>query len=130
MASITYDIEIPSPIPAAKMYKAVVLDADTLIPKIMPQAIKNVEILEGDGGVGTVKLIHFGEGSQYKTVKHRVDALDTENLTTATALLKNRSIYQAKGGFELSEEKIKEGKEKGMAMFKAIEAYLQANPQA
>ncbi|KAL0456913.1 UNVERIFIED_CONTAM: Major allergen Pru ar 1 [Sesamum latifolium] len=158
MASFTYDIEIPSPIPAAKMYKAVVLDADTLIPKIMPQAIKNVEILEGDGGVGTVKLVHFGEGSQYKSVKHRVDALDTENLTHSYSIVegdalmgglesityhvkivptedggcicKNRSIYHAKGGFELSEEKIKEGKEKGVAMFKAIEAYLQANPQA
>ncbi|KAL2230143.1 major allergen Pru ar 1-like [Sesamum indicum] len=158
MASITYDIEIPSPIPAAKMYKAVVLDADTLIPKIMPQAIKNVEILEGDGGVGTIKLIHFGEGSQYKSVKHRVDALDTENLTHSYSIVegdalmgglesityhvkivptedggcicKNRSIYQAKGGFELTEEKIKEGKEKAMAMFKAIEAYLQANPEA
>ncbi|KAL0293245.1 UNVERIFIED_CONTAM: Major allergen Pru ar 1 [Sesamum calycinum] len=81
MGAITYDIEIPSSIPAAKMFKAVVLDADTLIPKVMPQAIKSVEVLEGDGGVGTVKIIHFGEGSQYKSAKHRVDALDTENLT-------------------------------------------------
>ncbi|KAL0283750.1 UNVERIFIED_CONTAM: Major allergen Pru ar 1 [Sesamum angustifolium] len=137
MVSITYDVEIPSPIPATKMYKAVVLDSDTLIPKIMPQAIKNVEILEGDGSVGTVKLIHFGEGSQYKSVKHHVDALDTENLTHSYSIVedggcicKNRSIYHAKGGFELSEEKIKEGKEKAMAMFKAIEAYLQAKPEA
>ncbi|KAL0414213.1 UNVERIFIED_CONTAM: Major strawberry allergen Fra a 1-3 [Sesamum radiatum] len=52
MVAITYDTEIPSPIPAAKMFKALVLDADTLIPKIVPQAIKSVEILEGDGGVG------------------------------------------------------------------------------
>ncbi|KAL0430464.1 UNVERIFIED_CONTAM: Major strawberry allergen Fra a 1-3 [Sesamum radiatum] len=80
MGAITYDIEIPSSIPATKMFKAVVLDADTLIPKIMPQAIKNVEILEGDGGVGTVKIIHFGEGSQYKSAKHRVDAIDTERI--------------------------------------------------
>ncbi|KAL0315005.1 UNVERIFIED_CONTAM: Major strawberry allergen Fra a 1-3 [Sesamum calycinum] len=81
MGAITYDIEIPSSIPAAKMFKAVVLDADTLIPKIMPQAIKSIEILEGDGGVGTVKIIHFSEGSPYKSAKHRVDA-------TATPLLR------------------------------------------
>ncbi|KAH6816096.1 hypothetical protein C2S53_015247 [Perilla frutescens var. hirtella] len=158
MGAITYDIEIPSSIPAAKMYKAVVLDADTLIPKIMPQAIKNVEILEGDGGVGTVKLIHFGEGSQYKSVKHRVDAIDTENLTHTYSIVegdalmgvvesityhikivptedggcicKNRSIYNTKADAEISQEKIKEGKEKAMAMFKAIEAYLHANPDA
>ncbi|KAH6820950.1 hypothetical protein C2S53_015252 [Perilla frutescens var. hirtella] len=156
MVAITYDIEIPSPVPAAKIFKAVVLDADALIPKIMPQAIKNVEILEGDGGVGTVKVIHFGEGSQYKSVKHRVDAIDKENLTHTYSIIegdalsdviesityhikivpteeggsicKNRSIYNTKGDAQISEEKIKEGKEKATAMFKAIEAYLQANP--
>ncbi|PIM98483.1 hypothetical protein CDL12_29036 [Handroanthus impetiginosus] len=158
MGAITYDMEIPSSIPASKMFKAVVLDADTLIPKIMPQAVKNVEILEGDGGVGTVKLIHFGEGSQYKSVKHRVDAIDTENLTHSYSIIegdalkgvldsityhikvvptedggcicKNRSIYHTKDNVEISEENIKEGKEKAMVMFKAIEAYLQANPDA
>ncbi|KAK4425397.1 Major allergen Pru ar 1 [Sesamum alatum] len=94
MVAITYDIEIPSSIPAAKMYKAVVLDADALIPnsKIMPQAIKNVEVLEGDGGVGTVKLVHFGEGSQYKSVKHRVDAIDIENLTHSYSIVEGDAL--------------------------------------
>ncbi|KAH6820542.1 hypothetical protein C2S53_018590 [Perilla frutescens var. hirtella] len=158
MGAITFDIEIPSSIPAAKMFKAMVLDADTLIPKIMPQAIKNIQILEGDGGVGTVKVIHFGEGSQYKSVKHRVDAIDKENMTHTYSIVegdtlsgviesityhikivptedggsicKNRSIYNTKGDAEISESNIKEGKEKAMAMFKAIEAYLHANPDA
>ncbi|KAL2230140.1 UNVERIFIED_CONTAM: Major allergen Pru ar 1 [Sesamum indicum] len=88
MGAITYDIEIPSSIPAAKMFKAVVLDADTLIPKIMPQAIKNVEIC----GVGTVKIIHFGEGSQYKSAKHRVDAIDTENLTHSYTIVEGDAL--------------------------------------
>ncbi|PIM98484.1 hypothetical protein CDL12_29037 [Handroanthus impetiginosus] len=155
MGAITYDMEIPSSIPAAKMFKAVVLDADTLIPMIMPQAIKNVEILEGDGGVGTVKLIHFGEGSQYKSAKHRVDYLDTENLTHCYSIIegdplmgvldsityyvkivptedggcicKKRSVYHTKEGGEISEEKIKERKAMAIVMFKAIEKYLQAN---
>lgn len=60
--AITYDMEIPSSIPAPRMFKAFVLDGDNLIPKVLPQAIKSVEILEGDGGVGTVKLTTFGEG--------------------------------------------------------------------
>ncbi|PIN16961.1 hypothetical protein CDL12_10383 [Handroanthus impetiginosus] len=156
MGAITYDMEIPSSIPAAKMFKALVLDALTLIPKIMPQAVKNVEILEGDGGVGTVKLLHFGEGSQFKSAKHCVDALDTENLTHSYSIIegdalmdvldsvtyhvkiiptedggcvcKNRSIYHAKDGVEINEEKIKEGEEKAMAMLKAIEAHLQLAP--
>ncbi|KAL0286600.1 UNVERIFIED_CONTAM: Major allergen Pru ar 1 [Sesamum calycinum] len=107
---------------------------------------------------GTVKLISFGEGSQYKSVKHRVDAIDTENLTHSYSIVegdalmgglesityhvkivptedggcicKNRSIYQTKGDVEIAEEKIKEGKEKALAMFKAIEAYLHAHPDA
>ncbi|KAE9455176.1 hypothetical protein C3L33_12941, partial [Rhododendron williamsianum] len=70
MGVITHDLETPSSIPPARLFKAFVLDADTLIPKIIPQAIKSVEILEGDGGAGTVKLITFGEGY----AKQRVDA--------------------------------------------------------
>lgn len=156
MGVITYDVETPSSISAEKLYKAVVLDADNLIPKIMPQAIQKVEIKEGDGGVGTVKVIHFGEGSEYKSVTHRVDAIDKDNLTYSYSIIegdalagqlesityhikvvptedggsicKNRSIYNTKEGAEISEEKIKEGKDKALHMFKAIEAYLVANP--
>ncbi|KAL2453462.1 MLP-like protein [Abeliophyllum distichum] len=158
MGAITYDMEITSSIPAGKLFKAFVLDSDNLIPKIMPQAIKSVEILEGDGGVGTIKIITFGEGSQFKSIKHRVDNIDKENLTYSYSIIegdalndvlesinyhikivptadggsicKNRSIYNTKGDVQITEEKIKEGKEKATGMFKAVEAYLQANPDA
>lgn len=63
MGVITYEQEIASPVPPAKMFKAAVLDADNLIPKVMPQAVKSVEIIKGDGGPGTIKKIHFGEGN-------------------------------------------------------------------
>ncbi|XP_058212565.1 major allergen Pru ar 1-like isoform X1 [Rhododendron vialii] len=158
MGVITYDMEVSSSIPPAKMFKAFVLDADTLIPKIIPQAIKSVEILEGDGGAGTVKLITFGEGYAYKSAKQRVDAIDKENFTYSYSVIegdafagivesisyhikivatpeggsicKNRSIYTTKGDAQVSEEEIKAGKEKASGMFKAIEAYLLANPDA
>jgi len=158
MGVIAYDIEITSSIPPAKMFKAFVLDADTLIPKILPQAIKSVEILEGDGGVGTVKLITFGEGSQFKSVKHKVDGLDKEKFTYSYSIIegdalmgvlesisyeikieaspeggsicKNSSKYYTKGDAQITEEQIKSGKEKASGMFKAIEAYLLANPDA
>ncbi|KAL0283749.1 UNVERIFIED_CONTAM: Major allergen Pru ar 1 [Sesamum angustifolium] len=45
-------------------------------------------------------------------------------------ICKNTSIHHTKGDVEINEEKIKEGKEKALAMFKAIEAYLQPNPDA
>ncbi|KAI8561754.1 hypothetical protein RHMOL_Rhmol04G0366100 [Rhododendron molle] len=137
MGAITYDMEVSSSIPPSKMFKAFVLDADTLIPKILPQAIKS---------------------SAYKSVKQRVDAIDKENFTYSYSVIegdalmgifdsisyhikivasanggsvcKNRSIYQTKGDAQVTEEEIKSGKEKASAMFKAIEAYLLANPDA
>ena len=62
MGVVTYDMEIASPITLAKLFKAFLLDADNLIPKILPQAIKSVEILEGDGRPGTITTTTFGEG--------------------------------------------------------------------
>ncbi|KAL4579310.1 hypothetical protein LXL04_015451 [Taraxacum kok-saghyz] len=62
MGITTYDMEIETTVPAAKLYQAFILDGDTLVPKVVPQAMKSIEILEGDGGAGTIKLITFGEG--------------------------------------------------------------------
>ena len=56
MGVITYEHEITSSIPPAKMFKAFILDSDKLIPKILPQAIKSTEIIEGDGGVVTSRI--------------------------------------------------------------------------
>ncbi|KAL0456918.1 UNVERIFIED_CONTAM: Major allergen Pru ar 1 [Sesamum latifolium] len=129
MGAITYDIEIPS---------------QSQLPRC----------LRPRWWCGNRQDHPFWEGSQYKSAKHRVDAIDTENLTHSYTIVegdaggilesityhvkivatedggcicKNRSIYHTKGDVEITEEKIKEGKEKAMQMFKAIEAYLQAN---
>ncbi|KAL3753022.1 hypothetical protein ACJRO7_000420 [Eucalyptus globulus] len=158
MGVVIYDSEVMTPIPPAKMFKAAVLDADNLIPKVLPQAIKSVEVLEGNGGPGTVKLITFGEGSHYKTMKQKVESLDKENLIYCYSIIegdvlgttfekisnevkitaspeggsvcKNTSKYFTIGEVEITEEKIKAGKEKASEMFKAIEAHLLANPDA
>ncbi|PIN16965.1 hypothetical protein CDL12_10387 [Handroanthus impetiginosus] len=128
MGVITYDMEISSSVPTPN---ALVFDADTFIPKIMPQAVKNVEILEGDDSVGTMKLIYFDKGSQCKSAKHRVDALDTKNLTHSYSIVadggcicKNRSIYHIKDGVEMSEEKIQGREREGHS---DVQGYLEAN---
>ncbi|PSR92551.1 Major allergen Pru ar like [Actinidia chinensis var. chinensis] len=155
MGAITYDMEIPSSISAEKMFKAFVLDGDTIIPKALPHAITSVQTLEGDGGVGTIKLTTFGEGSVHKSVKHKIDGLDKENFTYSYSIIeggaldvfesisyhikivatpdggcicKNRSIYTPKCDAQVSEEEIKAGKERASGIFKKIEAYLLANP--
>lgn len=97
-------------------------------------------------------------GSQYKTVKHKVEVVDKENFVYCYSIIegdvlgttfekisyetkitaspeggsvcKNTSKYFTIGEVDITEEKIKAGKEKASAMFKAIEDYLVANPDA
>ncbi|XVE82211.1 hypothetical protein DITRI_Ditri15bG0129300 [Diplodiscus trichospermus] len=53
-----------------------------------------------------------------------------EPSATGGSVCKSTSKYYIIGDFELKEEGIKAGKEKALGMFKAIEAYLLANPDA
>ncbi|XP_030923727.1 major allergen Pru ar 1-like isoform X9 [Quercus robur] len=158
MGVFTYEAETTTVIPSARLFKAFVLDADNLIPKIAPQAIKSAEIIEGNGGPGTIKKVNFGEGSQFNYVKHRIDEIDNANFTYGYSLiegdaltdklekisyeiklvaspdggsiLKSTSKYHTKGDHEIKEEQIKAGKEKAAGLFKAVEGYLLANPDA
>ncbi|GMP76443.1 hypothetical protein CsSME_00033114 [Camellia sinensis var. sinensis] len=158
MGVVTFTEDIDSPVLAPRLFKALILDADNLIPKIVPQAIRSIETIQGDGGPGSIKQMNFAEGSPFKCLKHRIDALDEKNMTYAYTLIegdalmdklefisyemklesdanggcvgKNISKYHAKPGVEIKEEEIKAGKEKASAVFKAVEAYLLANPNA
>jgi len=158
MGVITYESEVSSPIPPARLFKAYVLDADNLIPKISPHSIKSTEIIEGNGGPGTIKKVTFHEGSHFKFLKHKIDAIDKENFTynysvieggplsdkiekisyetklvaspDGGSIFKSTSKYYAKDDFEIKEEQIKAGKEKAAGLFKSVEGYLLANPDA
>nr|AEF38450.1 allergen Mal d 1.04 [Malus domestica] len=158
MGVFTYETEFTSVIPAPRLFKAFILDGDNLIPKIAPQAIKSTKIIEGDGGVGTIKKVTFGEGSQYGYVKQRVNGIDKDNFTYSYSMIegdtlsdklekityetkliaspdggsiiKTTSHYHAKGDVEIKEEHVKAGKEKASGLFKLLEAYLVANPDA
>ncbi|CAL8080366.1 unnamed protein product [Prunus armeniaca] len=158
MGVFTYESEFTSEIPPPRLFKAFVLDADNLVPKIAPQAIKHSEILEGDGGPGTIKKITFGEGSQYGYVKHKIDSIDKENHSYSYTLIegdalgdnlekisyetklvaspsggsviKSTSHYHTKGDVEIKEEHVKAGKEKASNLFKLIETYLKGHPDA
>ena len=45
-----------------RMFKALILDSDNLIPKAAPQAVKSIETISGIGGPGSIKKVHLGEG--------------------------------------------------------------------
>ena len=62
MAVVTVSQEITSPVAAPRLFKAMALERHILIPKLLPHAFKSVEVVEGDGGVGTVTKTTFAEG--------------------------------------------------------------------
>lgn len=66
MGVFNVEDEITSVVAPAILYKALVTDADTLTPKVI-DAIKSIEIVEGNGGAGTIKKLTFVEG-QYKFI--------------------------------------------------------------
>ncbi|XP_049385869.1 major strawberry allergen Fra a 1-2-like [Solanum stenotomum] len=65
MAVTTFTEEKTSPLPPKRIFKASIVDSHNLIPKLMPQAIKSIEV-QGDGG------------GNFKSIKYRVDELNEE----------------------------------------------------
>jgi len=64
MAVFTFEDQTTSPVPPATLYKALVKDADDIVPKAV-DSFKSVEIVEGNGGPGTIKKISFLEGTLF-----------------------------------------------------------------
>ncbi|KAL3753035.1 hypothetical protein ACJRO7_000432 [Eucalyptus globulus] len=157
MGATSFTQELTCPIAPARIVKALIVESNTLIPKLLPQFIKSVDLVQGDGGAGSIEQVKFHR-SQYKTVRHKVETLDKDNFTYSYSIIegdalgttlekisyemkisaspeggsvcKSTSKYFTIGEADITEEKIKAGKEKASAMFKAIEAYLLANPDA
>lgn len=44
------------------IWNALTQDMRFIIPKIVPNLVKEVEVVEGDGGLGSVLLFKFGSG--------------------------------------------------------------------
>ena len=59
MGVFTYESENTAVIPPARLFKAFVLDADNLIPKVAPQAIKCTEIIEGNNSRSSISFNYF-----------------------------------------------------------------------
>ncbi|KAK4425914.1 Major strawberry allergen Fra a 1.08 [Sesamum alatum] len=150
--------EFSSPIAPGRLFKALILDSNNLIPKLLPQPIKSVDILQGDGGAGSIEQVNFTESSHFKYVKHQINELDKENLVCkytmiegdalgdklesivyeikfeasdngiAGCVCKMTSEYHTLGGYDVKEEEIKGGKESAMGIYKVVEAHLLDNP--
>ncbi|KAK2394885.1 SRPBCC domain-containing protein [Trifolium repens] len=157
MDVVTLSAEFASTVEARRMFKALILDAPNLFPKLMP-AIKSIQLVEGNGGPGSIQKISIVEGDSIKYVKHRIDAIDKENLIYNYAVIegdakpemlelishevkiepsveggckiKNVSKYYPKKGVVIKEEDLKDAKEEALVILKVVDAYLVANLQA
>ncbi|XP_056168060.1 major strawberry allergen Fra a 1-2-like [Syzygium oleosum] len=159
MGVFTFINEYISTVPPARLFKALILDSRNLVPKLMPQAIKSIDIIQGDGGAGTIRQINFIEGNYavvgFIGIKSRVDELNKETFTYRYSIIdldekfesivhevkfeptldgesknKVKDMYYTKGDVELKEEDVKARKGIVLGAFKATEAYLLKNPNA
>ncbi|KVH77599.1 root allergen protein-like [Cynara cardunculus var. scolymus] len=155
MAVVTIEVEVTSSLPAPKLFK-VFSHFDTIAPKVEPETFKTVSVIQGDGGVGSIKNITYGDGVPYTTSKHTVDAIDSSNLSlsytvfegdallgiidSAThhikfipssdggSIYKHAVVCKCKGDAKLTEDTPKLFKEALKKTFKAIESYAIAHP--
>ncbi|XP_044484298.1 major allergen Pru ar 1-like [Mangifera indica] len=156
MGVLHHNSETTTAVAPSRMFQAFILDSHNLLPKLAPQSFKNIELIEGDGGVGSIKLINFPDGSYYKYMKHRIDVLDKENFVCKYTLIEGDSLgeklesvvyevkfepsgnggsickvaseYHTKGDHEIKEEVFKASQEKAAELYKVVEAHLLANP--
>ncbi|KAM0008439.1 putative Bet v I/Major latex protein [Helianthus debilis subsp. tardiflorus] len=152
MGVVTYTDEHTSPVPPARIFKASILDSHNLMPKLLPDAIKSIELIKGDGRAGSINQINFAGGF----AKHQIDEIDEKAFTYKYTLIEGNGIsdkiekvsYDIKfegsadggsiskmttaiythGDFEIKDEELKAGKEKVLGLYKVVEAYLLKNP--
>ena len=149
----TFEEESTSPVPPAKLFKATVVDGDELTPKLIP-AIQSIEIVEGNGGPGTVKKVTAVEDGKTSYVLHKIDAIDEatytydytisggtgfqeilEKVSFKTKLeaadggskIKVSVTFHTKGDAPLPDEVHQDVKKKSQGIFKAIEGYVLSN---
>ncbi|CAI0540151.1 unnamed protein product [Linum tenue] len=148
MAIFSFEAEVTTSIPPAKMFKAFVVDGEKIAAQIFPEAIKSVAS-EGDGGPGTIKQVHFNEGKKEKLIYGYTviggDALMAgvekisyrfkmeESADGGTICKRSSKFFTSEEG-GIGEDEVKAANE-GMwqmfcAIFKAFEGHLLANPSS
>ncbi|XP_022873177.1 major allergen Pru ar 1-like [Olea europaea var. sylvestris] len=120
MGVTTFADEQTCPVAPSRIFKASIVDSHNLIPKLIPQAIKSIEFVQGNRGTGSINHIYFAEGIEVK-----FEASPNGGSTTS----KVTSKYFTKGDFVLKEEDINAGKER-IGMYNVVEAHLLQNPDA
>ncbi|XP_061349215.1 pathogenesis-related protein STH-2-like [Gastrolobium bilobum] len=157
MGVTTFTQEYSSSVAPSRMFKALIIDSRNLLPKLLPQFVKDVNVIQGDGEAGSIEQINFNEASPFKYLKHRIDVLDKDNLVCKYTMIEGDPLgdklesieyevkfeatndggcfckmtnnYKTIGEFDVKEEEIKEGRESTIGIYRVVESYLLENPQ-
>ncbi|XP_010911408.1 pathogenesis-related protein 1-like [Elaeis guineensis] len=156
MSPSTWTLEIDSPAPAARLFKAV-LDWHNLAPKLLPNIVASAVGVQGDGSVGSVRQLNFTSAMPFGYVKERLDFVDFDKFECKQSLVEGGDLgkkiesastqfkfeqtskggcvckvvttYKPLPGVENKDE-VAKGKEAVTGIIKAAEAYLLANAGA
>jgi len=63
MGATSITQELTCPIAPAHMFKALIVGLNSLIPKLLPQFIKSVELVQGNGGAESIEQVNIAEGT-------------------------------------------------------------------
>ncbi|WCJ23406.1 Major strawberry allergen Fra a 1-A [Euphorbia peplus] len=155
MGVLTIEWELTTAIPPATMFKIFVSENHIYLPKIIPTI--SVEVLEGNGGPGTIKKTTFNDdATELKYIQTKTEATDKENFShsysiidsdprpenvekatleikmeasaNGGSIIKTCRKYYPKENCEVDKDKIKVGAEKALDLFKVVEALILANP--
>ncbi|MCI18537.1 pathogenesis-related protein STH-2-like [Trifolium medium] len=64
MGVTTFTHEYSSSVAPSRMFTALIVDSRNLLPKLLPQFVKDVNIIQGDGGAGSIEQVNFNEGKR------------------------------------------------------------------
>ncbi|KAL2338990.1 hypothetical protein Fmac_013436 [Flemingia macrophylla] len=152
MGVYTSEFEHVSPISAAKLFKAIILDGPTILPKALPGIVKSIEFIEGDGGPGTIRKHTSAQGSFIT----EIEAIDKEKYEFRYSVREGRKLgenlekicneykmvqrkdggcivkkttkHYTKHNQTLDEKYLKADDDATLASLKAVEDFLLANP--
>ncbi|KAG1371295.1 Pathogenesis-related protein 1 [Cocos nucifera] len=148
MSTSSWSHEIESPVPAARLFKAAVLDWHNLAPMLIPEIVVSAAGIEGDGGVGSVRQFQFSSGIKAQNVDFdkleckqspveggdigtKIESASShfklETSSNGGCVCKVVATYKLLPGVEVKDE-ITKAKETLTGIFRAAEAYLLANP--
>ncbi|WCJ38625.1 Major strawberry allergen Fra a 1-A [Euphorbia peplus] len=154
MGLTSHETVITCKLPPSKMFNAIVFNHVQLLTNAIPHVYKRVELVQGDGGVGTLRKVYFGEGILLEHMLERVDLIDEENLSYNATILEGNiegiekivnemkfeesedggTIFKKMshcyniGDYKLDQEQLIKSKETSVGVFQILEDYIIANP--